>query len=148
MTPENVTGPVAVHAEAPVWWPGWGSLRWVDGDAGDLLTLRGDEIVRQHIDDEYLAFFRPRTAGGFVAVGARTLYLADGPDAEARPVATLLDDDAAGAMAVRRACPEVDSDLAAMKLEEGALALRHAGHQGQNRCASQNTDLHIWFPPS
>ena len=38
--------------------------------------------------------------------------------------AALLDDDAAGAMAVRRACPEVDSDLAAMKLEEGALALR------------------------
>lgn len=92
MTPENVTGPVAVHAEAPVWWSGWGGLRWVDGDAGDLLTLRGDEIVRQHIDDEYLAFFRPRTSGGFVAVGARTLYLADGPDAEARPVATLLDD--------------------------------------------------------
>ena len=91
MTPENVTGPV-VHAEAPVWCPGWGGLRWVDGDAGDLLTLRGDEIVRQHIDDEYLAFFRPRTSGGFVAVGARTLYLADGPDAEARPVATLLDD--------------------------------------------------------
>ncbi len=63
MTPENVTGPVAVHAEAPVWWPGWGGLRWVDGDAGDLLTLRGDDIVRQHVDDEYLAFFRPRTSG-------------------------------------------------------------------------------------
>lgn len=90
MTPENVTGPVAVHAEAPVWWPGWGGLRWVDGDAGDMLTLHDDGVARQHVDDEYLAFVRPRTNGGFVAVGARALYLADGPDATAQPVATLL----------------------------------------------------------
>ena len=39
---ENVTGPVAYHAEGPVWWPGWGGLRYVDMLAGDLLTLRPD----------------------------------------------------------------------------------------------------------
>lgn len=92
MTPENVTGPVAHHAEAPIWWPGWGGLRWVDGDAGDLLTLRPDGVTRQSIDDEYLAFARPRTNGGLVAVGARTLYLLDDVDGPARPAARLLDD--------------------------------------------------------
>ncbi|WP_029265582.1 MULTISPECIES: SMP-30/gluconolactonase/LRE family protein [unclassified Microbacterium] len=89
MTPENVTGPIAHHAEAPVWWPGWGGLRWVDGEAGDLLTLRPDGVTRQHIDDEYLAFARPRSGGGLVAVGARTLYLADDVDGEVRAVASL-----------------------------------------------------------
>jgi sugar lactone lactonase YvrE len=92
MTPENVTGPIAHHAEGPVWWPGWGGLRWVDGDAGDLLTLGSDSVTRQHIDDEYLAFARPRAGGGFVAVGARTLYLAEAVDGEVRAVASLIDD--------------------------------------------------------
>lgn len=91
MIAENVTGPVAHHAEGPVWWAGWSGLRWVDGDAGDLLTLRQDGVTRQHIDDEYLAFARPRANGGFVAVGARTLYLADALDGEVRAVAGLLD---------------------------------------------------------
>lgn len=94
MTPENITGPVAHHAEAPVWSTAWGGLRWVDGDAGDLLTLRPDGVGRQHIDDEYLAFARPRRNGGIVAAGARTLYLADEPDGEFRAVVTLLDDPA------------------------------------------------------
>src|SRR4051794_30954 len=89
MTAENITGPIAHHAEGPVWWPG--GLRWVDGNAGDLLTLRHDGVTRQHIDDEYLAFIRPRASGGFVAVGARTLYLADEADGETRAVRGLLD---------------------------------------------------------
>lgn len=38
--------------------------------------------------------------------------------------AALLEDDLAGAAAARRACPAVGSDLAGMKLEEGAWALR------------------------
>lgn len=92
MIPENITGPIARHAEAPVWWPGWDGLRWVDGDAGDLLTLRADGVTRQHIDDEYLAFARPRARGGFVAVGARTIYLADDVDGEATVAATLATD--------------------------------------------------------
>ena len=92
MTPENVTGPIAHHAEAPVWWAGWGGLRWVDGSAGDLLALRPEGVTRQHIDDEYLAFARPRSGGGLVAVGARTLYLADDVDGDTRAVASLGDD--------------------------------------------------------
>jgi sugar lactone lactonase YvrE len=89
---ENVTGPIAWHAEGPVWAAAWGGLRWVDPAAGDLLTLRDDGVVRQLVDDEYLAFVRPRRVGGFVAVGARTLYLADEPDGETRAVARLIDD--------------------------------------------------------
>ncbi|MDR6867101.1 sugar lactone lactonase YvrE [Microbacterium resistens] len=84
MIPENVTGPISRHAEGPVWWPAWGGLRWVDAEAGDLLSLGRDGIGRQHLDDEYLAFVRPRAGGGLVAVGARDLYLADRPDGPAR----------------------------------------------------------------
>ena len=91
---ENVTGPVAHHAEGPVWWPGWGGLRWVDGEAGDLLRLTDDGVERMHVDDVYLAFLRPRSDGGFVAVGAHDLYLADAPDETPRRVARLLDDSA------------------------------------------------------
>lgn len=92
MRVDNVTGPIAWHAEGPVWAAAWGGLRWVDGAAGDLLTLRDDGVTRQHVDDEYLAFVRPRRSGGFVAVGARTLYLADEADGETRAVARLGDD--------------------------------------------------------
>ncbi|MEV7632878.1 SMP-30/gluconolactonase/LRE family protein [Microbacterium sp. NPDC089318] len=92
MRVENVTGPIAGHAEGPVWAAAWGGLRWVDAAAGDLLTLRDDGVVRQHVDDEFVAFVRPRRLGGFVAAGARTLYLADEPDGETRAVAQLGDD--------------------------------------------------------
>lgn len=85
MTPENLTGPICVHAEAPVWWPSWGGVRWVDGEAADLVTLRDDGIHRVHLDDEYAAFVRPRVDGGFAAFGARTLHLSDADDGPARP---------------------------------------------------------------
>ncbi|MDQ4215099.1 SMP-30/gluconolactonase/LRE family protein [Microbacterium capsulatum] len=94
MRVENVTGPIAHHAEGPVWHPAWGGLRWVDAEAGDLLTLTDDGVRRMHIDDAYLAFVRPRTAGGFVAVGAHDLYLSDGSDELPRRVATLISDPA------------------------------------------------------
>ena len=92
MRAQNVTGPIAGHAEGPVWAAAWGGLRWVDAAAGDLLTLRDDGVVRQHVDDEFVAFVRPRRTGGFVAAGARTLYLADEPDGDTRAVARLGDD--------------------------------------------------------
>lgn len=88
MTPDNITGPISGHAEGPCWWPGWGGLRWVDGHAGDLVTLRDDGVHRLHLDDEYAAFVRPRVGGGFVAFGARTLYLSDAPDGPARIAGT------------------------------------------------------------
>ena len=95
MTPENLTGPVSWHAEGPVWWPGpRGGLRWVDGEAGDLLALDADGVHRTHIDDEYLAFVRPRTGGGYVAVGGRRIHLssdADGPPTTSTTIAVRAD---------------------------------------------------------
>lgn len=89
---ENVTGPVAYHAEGPVWWPGWGGLRYVDMLAGDLLTLRPDGGVdRLHVGD-HAAVVRPRTGGGFVVGLARSVAVADGDDAPVRTIATLVDD--------------------------------------------------------
>ncbi|WP_144875832.1 SMP-30/gluconolactonase/LRE family protein [Microbacterium sp. 1.5R] len=85
MTPENLTGPVCVHAEAPVWSASWGGVRWVDGEAADLVTLRDDGIHRLHLDDDYAAFVRPRVRGGFAAFGARTLHLSESADGPARP---------------------------------------------------------------
>ncbi|MBO9625695.1 MAG: SMP-30/gluconolactonase/LRE family protein [Microbacterium sp.] len=95
MTPENLTGPLAHHAEGPVWWGRENTLLWVDGNAGDLLMLAADGIRRRHVDDEYLAFVRPRAGGGLVAVGGRTLLLSDGADDDFRAVATLPVDERA-----------------------------------------------------
>ena len=36
---EEITDPVAFHAEGPVWSTRWGGLRWVDMLAGDVLAL-------------------------------------------------------------------------------------------------------------
>lgn len=88
MTPENLTGPICVHAETPVWSPAWGGIRWVDAEAADLVTLREDGIHRLHLDDKYAAFFRPRASGGFVAFGARTMHVSDSADGPARAVRT------------------------------------------------------------
>jgi sugar lactone lactonase YvrE len=77
---EQVTDPVAFHAEGPVWSPSWGGLRWVDMLAGDVLTLRPDGSVdRLHVG-EVAAFVRPRVGGGYVVGVERGLALADGPD--------------------------------------------------------------------
>lgn len=88
MTPENLTGPICGHAEAPVWSTSWGGIRWVDGEAADLVTLRDDGIHRLHLDDDYAAFFRPRASGGFVALGSRSLHLSDTADGPTRVAAT------------------------------------------------------------
>ncbi|MBO3086286.1 SMP-30/gluconolactonase/LRE family protein [Cellulomonas fengjieae] len=77
---EQLTDPLAYHAEGPCWSPTWGGLRWVDMLAGDLLTLRGDGGVdRLHVG-AVAAFVRPRAAGGYVVGLERGIALADGPD--------------------------------------------------------------------
>ena len=94
-TPQNVTGPVAHHAEGPVWWPGWGGLRYVDMLAGDLLTLRADGGVdRRHVGD-LAAIVRPRADGGFVVALEREIAVADTDDAPLRRLVRLVDGSAA-----------------------------------------------------
>ena len=79
MRAEQLTDPVAYHAEGPVWSPGWGGLRWVDMLAGDVLSLGADGIVeRRHVGD-IAAALRPRRDGGAVIAIERGFLLED-PD--------------------------------------------------------------------
>lgn len=66
MRAEQITEPVAYHAEGPVWSERWSGLRWLDMLAGDVLSLTDDgEIKRRHVGD-VVAAIRPRSQGGAV----------------------------------------------------------------------------------
>ena len=88
---ENVTGPIAYHAEGPVWSPSWGGLRWVDMTRGDLLTLREHGVDRLHVGD-VTAFHRPRSRGGFVVALERSLAFSEAPDGPVTPQPELWSD--------------------------------------------------------
>ncbi|WP_240930394.1 SMP-30/gluconolactonase/LRE family protein [Isoptericola sp. BMS4] len=89
--PANVTGPVAHHAEGPVWWSGWGGLRYVDMLAGDVLALRPDGGVdRRHVGT-VAAVVRPRAGGGFVVAREHDVAVSDTGDGPLRPLTTLTD---------------------------------------------------------
>ena len=77
MLAEQVTDPIAYHAEGPVWSPRWGGLRWVDMLAGDVLSLDSSgEIGRRHVGS-VAAAMRPRTSGGAVLGVERGFALED-----------------------------------------------------------------------
>jgi sugar lactone lactonase YvrE len=89
---EQLTDPLAYHGEGPVWWPGWGGLRWVDMLAGDLLTLRSDgSVSRLHVG-HVAAFVRPRSRGGYIVGLERGLGLADDVDEPPQPLPALWTD--------------------------------------------------------
>lgn len=75
---QQVTGPIAFHAEGPVWHLGWGGLRWVDMFAGDVLRLdeASGEVTRTHVG-EVAAAVRPRVSGGMVVGIERGFALVD-----------------------------------------------------------------------
>jgi sugar lactone lactonase YvrE len=76
---EQVTGPVAHHAEGPVWSAAWGGLRWVDMLAGDVLSLADDGTVgRRHVG-AVAAVLRPRRGGGAV-IGVERGFALEEPD--------------------------------------------------------------------
>jgi sugar lactone lactonase YvrE len=78
---EPVTGPIAFHAEGPVWSERWGGLRWVDMLAGDILTLGTDgRVERRHVA-EVVAAVRPRSHGGAV-LGIQNGFALEDPDGE------------------------------------------------------------------
>ncbi len=77
---EQITDPVAFHAEGPVWSERWGGLRWVDMLAGDVLSLGADgTVARRHVG-RVAAALRPRRGGGAVLALERGFALegADG----------------------------------------------------------------------
>jgi len=78
---EQLTAPVAFHAEGPVWSPAWGGLRWVDMFAGDVLSMSlrgpaGGDIARRHVG-AIAAALRPRRDGGAVIAVERGFALED-----------------------------------------------------------------------
>jgi sugar lactone lactonase YvrE len=80
---EQLTAPLSEHGEGPVWWPGWGGLRWVDLLAGDLMSLDADGTVHRRKVGSVLAAMRPRAAGGAVLALERGFALED-PDGTVR----------------------------------------------------------------
>jgi sugar lactone lactonase YvrE len=74
---EQLTAPVAVHAEGPVWHPGWGGLRWVDMMAGDILHLTDSGAVERWSVGTVAAVFRPRVGGGVVIATEREFVVSD-----------------------------------------------------------------------
>jgi sugar lactone lactonase YvrE len=76
---EQVTDPIAFHAEGPVWSARWGGLRWVDMFAGDVLSLADDGTVSRRHVGSVAAAVRPRTRGGAVIAVERGFVLEE-PD--------------------------------------------------------------------
>jgi sugar lactone lactonase YvrE len=77
---EQVTDPIATHAEGAVWSESWGGLKWVDMFQGDVLSLGADGSVdRMPTGSTIAAMVRPRVSGGFAVVTERefTLWGAD-----------------------------------------------------------------------
>ncbi|MDX6203676.1 MAG: hypothetical protein QOJ83_3176, partial [Frankiales bacterium] len=83
MQAEQLTGPLSRHGEGPVWWPGWGGLRWVDMLAGDLMSLDAAGEVHRRNVGRVLAAMRPRAGGGAVLALERGFALED-PDGTVR----------------------------------------------------------------
>ncbi|CAL9329734.1 SMP-30/gluconolactonase/LRE family protein [Streptomyces sp. enrichment culture] len=74
---DQITEPLAYHAEGPVWSEAWGGLRWLDMLAGDVLSLAPDQsVTRRHIDT-VVAAVRPRRGGGAVIGVERGFALED-----------------------------------------------------------------------
>lgn len=91
MTVEQVTGPVAFHAEGPVWSERWGGLRWVDMIAGDVLALDADgRVTRRHVAS-VAAALRPRRSGGAV-IGTERGFALEEPDGSVTPFPDVWDD--------------------------------------------------------
>jgi sugar lactone lactonase YvrE len=92
MRAEQVTDPVAYHAEGPVWSTSWGGLRWVDMLAGDVLSLTGDGTVERRNVGQVAAAVRPRRGGGAV-LGVERGFALEDPDGTLRHLAEVWTDD-------------------------------------------------------
>ena len=90
---KQITDPVAVHGEGPVWSPSWGGLRWVDQMTGDVLALdpASAEVSRFHVGD-VAAAIRPRTGGGMIVALERSFALWDNDAGPSRTFPDLWDD--------------------------------------------------------
>ncbi|MGH2393121.1 MAG: SMP-30/gluconolactonase/LRE family protein [Candidatus Limnocylindria bacterium] len=89
---EQITEPVAHHAEGPVWSERWGGLRWVDMLAGDVLSMTASgSIVRRHVGT-IAAAVRPRRQGGAV-IGVERGFALEAPEGTVTALDELWTDD-------------------------------------------------------
>jgi hypothetical protein len=79
MQVQQVTDPVVYHGEGPVWWAGWGGLRFVDMLAGDLMSLAADGSLKRRHVASVAAAVRPRVGGGAV-IGVERGFAVEDPD--------------------------------------------------------------------
>ncbi len=91
MDVEQVTDPVAYHAEGPVWSPSWGGLRWVDMLAGDVLSLADDGSVQRRHVGTVAAAVRPRIGGGAV-IAVEHGFTLEEPDGSLVPLGEVWSD--------------------------------------------------------
>lgn len=89
---EQLTDPVAHHAEGPVWFPDPGELRWVDMLAGDVLSLGADGAISRRDVGTIAAVVRPRVRGGFIVGVERGFALDDGDGSPLRTLPELWQD--------------------------------------------------------
>jgi sugar lactone lactonase YvrE len=88
---EQLTDPVAYHAEGPVWSERWGGLRWVDMLAGDVLSFAADGSVQRRHVGQVAAALRPRVGGGAV-LGIERGFALEDPDGTVTALDPLWDD--------------------------------------------------------
>jgi sugar lactone lactonase YvrE len=88
---QQLTDPVAYHAEGPVWSERWGGLRWVDMLAGDVLSFAADGSVQRRHVGQVAAAVRPRTGGGAV-LGIERGFALEDPDGTITALDPLWDD--------------------------------------------------------
>jgi sugar lactone lactonase YvrE len=63
MKAENLTGPITLHGEGPVYSESWGGLRVVDLEAGAVVRTDGSRI---DVGGRVAGLIRPRASGGWV----------------------------------------------------------------------------------
>jgi sugar lactone lactonase YvrE len=76
---EQVTGPEVYHGEGPVWYSGWGGLRFVDMLAGDVIFLAANGSLKRRHVGSVAAAVRPRRGGGAV-IGVERGFALEDPD--------------------------------------------------------------------
>jgi sugar lactone lactonase YvrE len=91
MDVEQVTGPVVHHGEGPVWYAGWGGLRYVDMLAGDVMSLSPDGSVERRHVGSVAAAVRPRRGGGAV-IGVERGFALEEPDGTVTALSELWSD--------------------------------------------------------
>jgi sugar lactone lactonase YvrE len=75
---QQITDPIFQTAEGPVWFDGWGGLRWVDLPAGDVVRFdAGGNPERWHVGS-IAAAIRPRDRGGVLLALERSFAFAGG----------------------------------------------------------------------